>query len=63
MARSTVLSLRSRWKRDTGSFSAQCPSSALASPTLPSLFSKSMGLTLCGMVELPTSPALRACLK
>ncbi len=28
----------------------------------PSLFSKSMGLTLCGMVDEPTSPAMVRCL-
>jgi hypothetical protein len=30
---------------------------------LPSEFSKSIGLTLCGMVEEPTSPATTLCLK
>ena len=47
----------------TGSFWLRCVSSALARPKLPSAFSKSIGLTLCGMVELPTSPAFTACLK
>ena len=50
-------------QRDTGSLSAKWPSSALANPKLPSAFSKSMGLTLCGMVEEPTSPATSRCLK
>ncbi len=45
--RSTVESVRSRCQRDTGSLAAMWPSSALATPRLPSLFSKSMGLT-CG---------------
>ena len=30
---------------------------------LPSEFSKSIGLTLCGMVDEPTSPAMVRCLK
>ena len=55
--RSTVESVRSRCQRETGSLSAKCRSSALATPRLPSAFSKSIGLTLCGMVEEPTSPA------
>ena len=38
-------------------------SSALARPKLPSAFSKSIGLTLCGIVIEPTSPALRALLE
>ena len=36
---------------------------ALASPRLPSAFSKSIGLTLCGMVDEPTSLATVFCLK
>ncbi len=63
MLRSTVLSVRSRWKRDSGSFSLRCASSALARPKLPSAFSKSIGLTLCGIVLEPTSPALVFCVK
>ena len=43
--RSTVESVRSRCQRDTGSLAAMCASSALATPRLPSLFSKSIGLT------------------
>ena len=57
MLRSTVESVRSRCQRDTGSFSARCRRSALASPRLPSEFSKSIGLTLCGIVDEPTSPS------
>ena len=52
--------VRSRCRRDIGSLSAKCASRAFASPKLPSAFSKSMGLTLCGMVEEPTSPATDA---
>ena len=63
MLRSTVESDRSRCQRDTGSFSAMWPSRALATPRLPSAFSKSMGLTLCGMVEEPVSPATWRCPK
>ena len=63
MLRSTVLSVRSRCQRLMGSFSARCLSSALARPRLPSAFSKSMGLTLCGMVDEPISPALQALLE
>ena len=57
--RRTVESVRSRCQRDTGSFSLMWRSSALAMPKLPSEFSKSIGFTLCGMVEEPTSSALR----
>ena len=59
----TVESVKSRCQRDTGSFSAKKLNKALAMPTLPSEFSKSIGLTLCGMVEEPTSPAITRCLK
>ena len=59
--RSTVESVRSRCQREIGSFSEKCRSSALATPRLPSAFSKSIGLTLCGMVEEPTSPATGRC--
>ena len=61
--RSTVLSVRSRWKREIGSFSLMCASSALARPRLPSAFSKSIGLTLCGIVLEPISPATVFCVK
>ena len=37
--------------------------SSLALPRLPSLFSKSIGLTLWGIVEDPISPALVICSK
>ena len=56
--RSTVESVRSRCQRDIGSFSARCRSSGIArGPRLPSEFSKSIGLTLCGIVDEPTSPS------
>jgi hypothetical protein len=55
--RSAVESVRSRCQRETGSFWARCVSVAFAIPRLPSEFSKSIGLTLCGIVEEPTSPA------
>ena len=51
--RRTVESLRSRWYRDTGSLEAKWDMVALATPKFPSPFSKSMGLTLCGIVLLP----------
>jgi hypothetical protein len=35
----------------------------LAIPRLPSAFSKSIGFTLCGMVEEPTSVATARCLR
>ena len=57
MLRSTVESVRSRCQRLTGSLCDMCVSTALARPRLPSAFSKSIGLTLCGMVELPISPS------
>jgi hypothetical protein len=63
MLRSTVLSVRSRCQRLTGNFWLMCVSSALARPKLPSAFSKSIGLTLCGIVDEPISPAFRRCLK
>ena len=63
MLRSTVESVRSRCRRETGSFEARCPKTALAMPKFPSAFSKSMGLTLWGMALEPTSPALICCLK
>eukprot|EP00960_Hanusia_phi_P024203 713134-Hanusia_phi.AAC.1 len=46
-----------------GSLLLRCSRMALAMPRLPSAFSKSMGLTLCGMAEEPISPALVFCLK
>eukprot|EP00982_Pelagococcus_subviridis_P006967 30385-Pelagococcus_subviridis.AAC.2 len=61
--RNTVESVRSRCHRDTGSLAPRCSNIAFASPTFPSLFSKSIGFTLCGIVLLPTSPAIVFCLK
>ena len=49
--------------REIGSLLARCWKIALAMPRLPSEFSKSIGLTLCGMVEEPISPATVFCLK
>ena len=63
MLRSTVESVRSRCQRDTGSFSARWRSIAFARPRLPSEFSKSIGLTLCGIVDEPTSPSFTFCRK
>ena len=57
MLRSTVESERSRCQREIGSLSLRWLNSALAIPRLPSEFSKSIGLTLCGMVDEPTSLA------
>src|ERR1019366_7821601 len=59
MLRSTVLSVRARWKREIGSFSLMCAKSALAMPKLPSRFSKSIGFTLCGLLVRPGLPAHR----
>ena len=53
--RCTVESVRSRCQRDTGSLVAKCSSMAVARPRLPSAFSKSIGFTLCGIVDEPTS--------
>ena len=61
--RSTVESVKSRCKREIGNFIARCVKIAFAIPKLPSAFSKSIGFTLCGMAEDPTSPALIFCLK
>ena len=36
---------------------------ALAIPRFPSEFSKSMGFTLCGIVDDPVSPSTIRCLK
>ncbi len=59
-----------RWSRSgraaSGRSAASRPGAsarALARPRLPSEFSKSIGLTLCGMVDEPISPALTFCLK
>ena len=51
--RNTVESVRSLCKRDIGNLFVRCSNMALAIPKLPSAFSKSIGLTLCGMAEEP----------
>lgn len=53
-----VESVRSRCQRLIGSSSARVRAIPRASLRFPSAFSKSIGFTLCGMVELPTSPAI-----
>ena len=59
----TVESVKSRCKREIGSFADKCSNIALAIPKLPSEFSKSIGFTLCGIADEPTSPFLIFCLK
>ena len=61
--RVTVESVRSRCNLEIGSLADKCSKMALATPRLPSEFSKSMGLTLCGMADEPTSPFFIFCLK
>ena len=61
--RSTVESVKSRCSLLIGSFAERCSNKAFAMPKLPSAFSKSIGFTLCGMAEDPTSPAFVFCLK
>jgi hypothetical protein len=61
--RSTVESVRSLCHLLMGSLLLRCSNTALAMPRLPSEFSKSIGFTLWGMVELPTSPAIVRCLQ
>ena len=51
----TVESVRSRCSLEIGSFIDRKVNTALAIPRLPSAFSKSIGLTLCGIAEEPTS--------
>ena len=63
MLRVTVESVRSRCRRLMGSLVLRKVSTALAMPRLPSAFSKSMGFTLWGIADEPTSPALIFCLK
>ena len=63
MLRNTVLSVKSRCKREMGNLADKCSNKALAIPKLPSEFSKSIGFTLCGMAEEPISPAFIFCLK
>ncbi len=58
----TVESVKSRCSLDTGNFSARKPKIALAIIKLPSAFSKSIGLTLWGIAEEPTSLATAFCL-
>lgn len=48
-------------QREIGNLLLKWLISAFAFPQLPSLFSKSMGLTLWGIVEDPISPALVVC--
>lgn len=50
-------------QREIGNFILRKDRSSLALPRLPSLFSKSIGLTLWGIVEDPISPALVICSK
>ena len=47
----------------TGNFEDKCSKRALAIPRFPSEFSKSIGLTLCGIAEDPTSFLFIFCLK
>ena len=51
----TVESVRSLCNLETGSLEERCSKMALAIPRFPSAFSKSIGFTLCGMAEEPTS--------
>ena len=59
----TVESVKSLCNLDIGSFAERCSNKAFAIPKLPSAFSKSIGFTLCGIADEPTSPALVFCLK
>ena len=61
--RNTVESVKSRCKREIGSFADKNSKKAFAIAKFPSAFSKSIGLTLCGIAEDPISPALIFCLK
>ena len=58
MLRKTVESVRSRCRREIGNLLLRWSSTAFAIPRLPSEFSKSIGFTLWGMADEPTSPAL-----
>ena len=49
--------------REIASLRAMKPITAFARPRLPSEFSKSIGLTLCGIVDEPISPLIVRCLK
>ena len=59
----TVESVKSRCNREMGSLALRCSNNAFAIPKFPSAFSKSIGLTLCGMADEPISPALICCRK
>ncbi len=59
----TVESVKSRCNLEIGSLAAKWAAMALAMPKLPSAFSKSIGFTLCGIAEEPTSPGFVFCLK
>lgn len=48
-------------QREIGNFILRWDRPPLATPRLPSLFSKSMGFTLWGIVDDPISPALVIC--
>ena len=48
-------------QREIGNFMPRWDRPPLATPRLPSLFSKSIGFTLWGMVDDPISPALVIC--
>ena len=61
--RRTVESVKSLCQREIGNFDERCPKIEFASPKFPSEFSKSIGLTLWGIVDDPISPDIRACLK
>jgi adenylosuccinate lyase len=61
--RRAVESVKSRCQRDIGNLFAKCENIAFARPKLPSEFSKSIGLTLWGIVDEPISPAVVFCLK
>src|SRR6056297_3545130 len=61
MLRLTVESERSRWRRLVVRYSERNDRSEFAFERLPSLFSKSMGLTLWGIVEDPVSVFAASC--
>ena len=61
--RKTVESVKSRCNLEIGNLADKCSKIALAIPKFPSEFSKSIGFTLCGIAEEPTSPFLIFCLK
>ena len=59
----TVLSVKSLCKREIGSLLDKNEKIAFPIPKLPSAFSKSIGFTLCGIADEPTSPFFIFCLK